>query len=595
MKTFMQLCLLFCFLTLNLQPVMAQQKDFSTYPAAIRIHVKSFYKYLEKGKKDPKYWKDAEKKVNYLKGKDAAVAAELQAELTKVKGDSDSTAPAAKTVAKKETPPPTANTGKSASERNVKYFREYLAKAEKNIKYLKDAETKLKYIEGKDAALGQQLRSEYESVKTRLDAAKTKATTNKTAVSSSSKSNANDKAVDSAVKSFYKYLEQGKISNAETKLKYIEGKDATLGSELRSEFEAQKQKVSSNKNQKHAAVHIKSFNKHIATASTADNLRTRAGALERAESSLKKVEKYDPAKAAELRSLLEKEKGSLAADEQAVDDNVALYYKVNNFLKTLQSYGVDYFGGEDYDMEDPISNFKSTVDAFIGDAQLHDGLTKIKTKTAPEQAHFASTTFDAYQQKVAEADANFTQSLEKQKTEATKKGNSPRIAYQKMLSMEGFWYAASKVFPEKSQYNSHISAVKSAMAGLGGKEGVEKMVAVNDAEFLDSKRMAKAVSTDPQLSAKFKQFFQKYKKENVSDAQRIVLLTASWKMVKHELTGLPLYKWQKAQIAAKENDTGRCVLYELTLKQEFNGTGCEPIDIRSLYETMTIGCKNIHK
>ena len=89
MKKNAKLLILIIFLTSNLTPIMAQQKDFSTYPGAIRIHVKSFYKYLEKGKKDPKYWKDAAKKVKYLEGKDATVAAELQTALNNMLFDDD--------------------------------------------------------------------------------------------------------------------------------------------------------------------------------------------------------------------------------------------------------------------------------------------------------------------------------------------------------------------------------------------------------------------------------------------------------------------------------------------------------------------------
>ncbi len=155
---------------------MPTPRDFEKYSKMIRIHVKSFFKLLDKATKEERFYVDAQKKVNYIKPKDAAVGEELQGYLDAQKSGEEvviqESAAAAPTAEKEEVPKaaPTA-TSTTVAPIHIKSYEKALAKAKENAHYIKELQSKINYIAKKDPALAAEFQLECDKLKNAQGAA----------------------------------------------------------------------------------------------------------------------------------------------------------------------------------------------------------------------------------------------------------------------------------------------------------------------------------------------------------------------------------------------------------------------------------------
>lgn len=120
------------------------------------------------------------------------------------------------------------------------------------------------------------------------------------------------------------------------------------------------------------------------------------------------------------------------------------------------------------------------------------------------------------------------------------------------------------------------------------RERAEKIKAIQ----LEAVRMEKPAMVNPALE----QAMMKITSEQFPDLTplRVSIADKTWTIVRHELTGVILYRTIGAEVAVK-TASGECKVYYQGFKQEYNGSGYGSTEHYSVGGNYAIKCENVNK
>ena len=120
------------------------------------------------------------------------------------------------------------------------------------------------------------------------------------------------------------------------------------------------------------------------------------------------------------------------------------------------------------------------------------------------------------------------------------------------------------------------------------RERAEKIKAIQ----LEAVRMEKPAMVNPALE----QAMMKITSEQFPDLTplRVSIADKTWTIVRHEITGVILYRTIGAEVAVK-TASGECKVYYQGFKQEYNGSGYGSTEHYSVGGNYAIKCENVNK
>ncbi|MBM4386423.1 MAG: hypothetical protein FJ088_01715 [Deltaproteobacteria bacterium] len=125
-----------------------------------------------------------------------------------------------------------------------------------------------------------------------------------------------------------------------------------------------------------------------------------------------------------------------------------------------------------------------------------------------------------------------------------------------------------------------------------GPDKLKKMYETIEAKNLDAVRMPKAKMKNAQLE---KDFLQAIKDEGWKEKPlRAVIGESDWNIVKHEWTGLILYRDIVGYVAV-EYAPGKCRYFEISVEQDYTGSGYGKSRYGGVGYSEDIGCENVNK
>lgn len=138
--------------------------------------------------------------------------------------------------------------------------------------------------------------------------------------------------------------------------------------------------------------------------------------------------------------------------------------------------------------------------------------------------------------------------------------------YCKLQSFKIKFECYKKLFSEKAEMVALSNEITSLVTAEGAKEQLISKANKNNAEAVKARRMKPAVRTDAAIESEIKNAL----KDKEGTIVKINLLDKEWRVVRNELTGIATQRAQDFHLVMNKN--GKCTLYDLILREDFDGT-----------------------
>jgi hypothetical protein len=229
---------------------------------------------------------------------------------------------------------------------------------------------------------------------------------------------------------------------------------------------------------------------------------------------------------------------------------------------------------------------------------LEEYRTKIKemesAPTNPGDKMFEATVDNYERGVVSKYETEIERKSYQALAEDIKKAGSEENAkalYTKLLLHQAYWEAASRcpAFKRKADFAKVYQDITATIQKVGSIDNAVQLAKKGEADRIKTVKMPAALTTNAAMEAEFRKAF-----EGAGWGETILkinLLDTDWHIERNELTGVILSRYQTAAIAAKQN-TGRCMLYTFSIKQEYNGSGYGS-SRRDSHGSNEISCENV--
>ncbi len=507
-------------------------RDFSNIPKTVKLQVKSFYKYLDKAQKDAKYLRNCESQLKYVKAKEPEVAVEMEAALAEFSSGNIATAapPKAtvkptKTAAPAKAPKP-GSTGDKLVDMHLKAFRKAIEKMLGSPKYASkyygEAQKKLQAIEKRNPDL-----VDMTALQNELD----------------------EKLREAGNK------EQGQdIAHRE---KYVK---RWFGDLQKSQDED-------------------GFARNYAEANKA----------------IDKLAELDPKKAEEYKKEAESIKAEFDGKFGAENEEKKAYEECGQAFKVVASMIGDpnwLTPGHNPEKEkEHAEKLNARVQAakdFAGNSNYIKIFEEHKNGQLPtvfEKRHLGfGVGFLQEGQKnmdyfLNNENEHFDTWLKNRETVITDNENSvdpgfstPINSYFQMVNKAAKYEMLIALFPDDLNYQNRLKAIKDTIKATGGRKGAQQKVDEYGAEKLANFRMGRHRCDDPNILKLATDYFIKSKAAHIGDPIRVTLVFEAWRVERHVLTGLPLRRLMRCNVAAKNSKTNRHEMLRMDITQEYIGT-----------------------
>lgn len=138
--------------------------------------------------------------------------------------------------------------------------------------------------------------------------------------------------------------------------------------------------------------------------------------------------------------------------------------------------------------------------------------------------------------------------------------------YCKLQSYKIKFECYKKLFGEKTEIAALSNEITDLVNAEGTKEQLISKASKNNTEAVKARRMKPSVRTDAAIENEIK----KALKDKEGSIVKINLLDKEWRVVRNELTGIATQRAQDFHLVM--NKDGKCTLYDLILREDFDGT-----------------------
>lgn len=314
--------------------------------------------------------------------------------------------------------------------------------------------------------------------------------------------------------------------------------------------------------------------------------------LTRAKRNLEKVEKYEPAfdltkQKNEIAAYEDKLKVSQEEAEKLAADQIAARNDAYELKKEMEKL----FKGPsllDFPFENPdefemiLEKYKTDCNAFVSN-KAAERISNAKNYNFYEESDGLRYERRGFDLRIAE--------LEKTVKESRNQ-TSIKQSYFILMKYEVYWSTLNKAMPEDKEIETNLNLIKVSINGLGNYDSMKDRAAKNEAEERKSIFMKDAVRKDAATESLFRKTFeaQNWNEEIL----KIHLRDEDWHIVVHPISGATLFRYQVAEIAAKQN-SGDCMLYRFTIAQDYMDGKFLEKAYRSEHVNVYIDCGNITK
>ncbi|MBL7912056.1 MAG: hypothetical protein JNJ41_13440 [Bacteroidia bacterium] len=139
--------------------------------------------------------------------------------------------------------------------------------------------------------------------------------------------------------------------------------------------------------------------------------------------------------------------------------------------------------------------------------------------------------------------------------------------YCKLQSYQIKYNCYRKLFGEKPELVTVCEDINKEIKAIGTKEELVALAEKNNIEEIKNRQMRPAVRNDEVIEKEIRNAL----KDKDGTILKINLLDKDWRVVRNELTGIALSRAQDFHMAVKKSN-GKCVLYDLILHEDFDGT-----------------------
>lgn len=156
------------------------------------------------------------------------------------------------------------------------------------------------------------------------------------------------------------------------------------------------------------------------------------------------------------------------------------------------------------------------------------------------------------------------------------------------------WKVLSDRFPENEDLKATAASAKNKFEELGSIDKLKSTAKANKAKRIAETRMEPAVVKDPELEAQIKKAILNSKFGSGKQVVKVNILSSSWGIQRHAISGIILSRAKSFSAVIKEND-GKCtLLHYVDFSQDYVGSTYGQGYIH-LGQTTEILCENINK